>query len=166
MRSFLHHGKLRIVNRVYHPYWDWECFKAGMYEPMNKDELQRGIDLYRTFLSNNLRFYQTGSNMIRAWPNSCEQFLLSPSINRVAWIGQASLCFEYGVSRDARSGFMKLSQREQEEANGVATIILKEWRDAYEKRDRFIYKQMEMPRVPKGYSRRLPRRVTALKPCP
>lgn len=118
-------GKLKkivMIERVYHPYWDWECWKAGMY---TRHDVLNGKELYMEFLSDIARFNMALCRVILEWPLSCEHFLTDPNINRIAWLGQASMCIETGISRQYRSGFMLLSGRQQNEANNMAEIHLR-----------------------------------------
>lgn len=122
---FLIVGKLKkimTIRRIYHPYWDWECWKAGMYA--RRDSVD-GKEKYAEFLSDIPRFNLALCQVITKWPMSCEHFLTDPNINRIAWLGQASMCIETGISRQYRSGFMLLSGRQQNEANYMAEIHLR-----------------------------------------
>ena len=69
------------------------------------------------------------------WPVSCEQFLSNEEINRIAWLGQASMCIETRVPRVFRGGFRLLSNRQQSAANTLAMNFLNNW-ISNEKRNR------------------------------
>lgn len=117
------------MQRVFRPYWEWECFHAGMYEtlpppPMTGDEAK---EAYRAFLADLDRFDAAISKVFREWPKSCEQFLTNKSINRIAWIGQASMCIETGVPEVFKSGFALLNQDQMGAANGLAKKRLDQW---------------------------------------
>jgi hypothetical protein len=48
-------------------------------------------------------------------------------MNRIAWLGQASLCYALGIPLTFRGGFQLLSKEEQEIANKTALIYLNKW---------------------------------------
>lgn len=124
-------GKLKRVmkkiKQIYHPYWNWECFHAGMYATKSDIDMDTGREMYRQFLSNLDRFIASMYWVILSWPVSCEQFLTNPSINRIAWLGQASMCIDNGLPRKYKSGFMLLTYEQQNAANNAAEKVLIEW---------------------------------------
>ncbi len=118
-----------MKNRVYHPWWSWECYKAGFFstktpEGLDKDQAQ---EKYRDFLSSLPRFEAGIDRVMLEWPNSCEHNLTNPSINRIAWLGQSAMCIETGVPAVFRGGFKLLSEEQQRAADGVAERRLNEW---------------------------------------
>lgn len=115
------------MKRIYHPWHKWECYRAGFYATEGPhDALQR----YASFLRDTPRFESALSRVITEWPHSCEQFLSNESLNRIAWLGQASMCIETGIPARFRGGFKLLTQGEQIEANATANRFLQRWIDA------------------------------------
>lgn len=117
------------MNRIYHTWDKWECYPAGFYDDkpsngMKKDEAE---EFYREFLSDPDRFLKAGLKMIAEWKNSCEHYLTNEKMNRIAWIGQASVCFEAGIPCKYRGGFSLLTEGEQKMADRMALIILNKW---------------------------------------
>lgn len=114
--------------RIFHTYEKWECAKAGFYaskkDGMTSDECQRA---YATFLRDTEKFKKTGLRLIKEWKHSCEHYLTNKAMNRIAWIGQASVSLSEGIPSQFCSGFNLLSPKEQEEANNVALEILNKW---------------------------------------
>lgn len=140
------------VKRVYHHLNKWECLKFGMYD--DADRLGRSADeckkLYALFLSDLPRFEGAIKKVFSEWPLSCEHFLTNPNHNRIAWIGQSSMCIDSKVPCKFRAGFMLLCVKQREEANKVARIHLAEWlkeRKIYEsaQKNKGIFSQLEMP---------------------
>lgn len=81
---------------VYHPYWEWEDWNAGMWRRPSKDE-EDELTAKAVEFTGNAELY--GSFMIRVtqeWPNCCEQNLLNVSMNRRAWVGHAAACLAIG----------------------------------------------------------------------
>ena len=48
-------------------------------------------------------------------------------MNRIAWIGQAAMCYETGIPSIYCSGFNLLTEQQQDEANKVALKVLNKW---------------------------------------
>lgn len=112
--------------KINHPYWNWECWHAGMYAKNNL-HMDEGRLKYMEFLSDIPKFNLALCKVVLNWPLSCEHFLTDMNINRIAWLGQASMCIETGISRQYRSGFMLLSSQQQKEANSMAEIHLRNY---------------------------------------
>lgn len=126
-------SEVRIPNegkgdRIFHTYDKWECEKAGFYAPSfdgkTADECR---ELYREFLADSDRFRAAATNVINEWQHSCEHYLTNFAMNRIAWIGQAAMCYETGVPSRFCGGFNLLTPEQQEEANSVALDVLNDW---------------------------------------
>lgn len=119
-------------HRIFHPWWKWECYKAGFYStlpPTGKTKEQCKFE-YSQFLSDIELFTYAMEEVIEQWPNSCEQFLTNPNINKLAWLGQASMCIATGIPSTFKSGFFLLSQDHQKLANQAALDKLNEWQNS------------------------------------
>jgi ParB-like chromosome segregation protein Spo0J len=115
-------------NRVFHTYDKWECHKAGFYaqnvEGKTADECR---EAYRLFLSDLDGFRDAATAVISEWVMSCEHYLTNFAMNRIAWIGQAAMCYATGVPSKFCGGFNLLNDKQQEEANQVALDVLNDW---------------------------------------
>lgn len=116
-------------SRVFHTYESWECYKAGFYATvapggMKKDECE---EAYRTFLSDTQVFADALSHVIAEWKHSCEHYLTNGAMNRIAWLGQAGMCYATGVPSQFRSGFSLLTPEQQKAANECALEYLNKW---------------------------------------
>ena len=119
--------KPNTISRVYHPWWDWECYKAGFYKTTCEVNDAKAKEMYRDFLRD-LGAFSKGMNRVTTeWPNSCEQFLTNPSLNRIAWLGQSAMCISTGIPSCYRAGFKLLTAAEQASANGLAQEHLTWW---------------------------------------
>lgn len=112
--------------RIYHPWWKWECYKSNFFGDISVDVCIDG-DGYKEYLGNPRWFVNGIKRLFREWPYSCEHFLTNNSINRVAWIGQATVCLELGLSYKHRVGFKLLSDEQQVTANRLANYALNLW---------------------------------------
>ncbi len=115
-------------NRVFHTFDKWECHKAGFYngfkEGMTKEQCEQA---YCEFLSDIPRFSEALKKVISEWKNSCEHYLTNAAMNRIAWLGQASMCYATGVPSAFRSGYFLLTNQQKKDANQIAFEFLNEW---------------------------------------
>lgn len=120
--------------RIFHTFDKWECHKAGFYaskkEGMTAEQCEQE---YANFLSNDERFKEGLSGVINNWINSCEHYLTNKAMNRIAWLGQAAMCYSTGIPSKYCAGFNLLTNEQQEHANQVALEALNEWRKKYGK---------------------------------
>ena len=115
-------------NRIFHKYDKWECYKAGFYKTtmdgMTKPECEQA---YCDFLSDIPRFESALNHIISNWKYSCEHYLTNESMNRIAWLGQASMCHATGVPACFRGGYFLLTPEQQDRANRKAHEYLNKW---------------------------------------
>jgi len=118
------------VNRIYHTWDKWECYPAGFYEnhprdrELSDDECR---DRYSDFLRDIPQFEAGMERVLAEWPRSCEHYLTNENMNRLAWLGQASMCLVHGIPSIFRGGFTRLTVREQTAANHAALKYLNRW---------------------------------------
>jgi len=118
------------MKRIYHTWDKWECYPAGFYEnkPKNKELTDDQCrDMYAYFLRDIPMFEASMQSILEKWPNSCEHYLSNESMNRIAWLGQAAMCYAYGVPSVFRGGFNRMTSDEQERANQSALKYLNRW---------------------------------------
>lgn len=117
------------MNRVYHTWDKWECYPAGFYEdhPPKGMTATEAEDTYASLLRDIPAFEGALSRVLAEWPNSCEHYLSNENMNRIAWLGQASLCIARQVPSAFRGGFNKLTPEEQVLANEAALRALNQW---------------------------------------
>lgn len=117
------------MTRIYHPWDKWECYTFGFWNTTCPDrmETKEGIKIYREFLSSIPDFEAALKSVLNDWKFSCEHNLSNESMNRIAWLGQASVCHAHRIPSFCRSGFSKLSEDEQEAANNMALKYLNIW---------------------------------------
>ena len=118
------------MKRIYHTWERWECYPAGFYENKPKEPAltdDQCLRLYAALLRDLDAFRSAMDGVLQDWPNSCEHYLSNERMNRVAWLGQASLCYMLGIPNRYRGGFNLLSEEEQEAANLAALGYLNKW---------------------------------------
>ena len=80
------------MKQVFHPWTEWECYGAGMFDGETDLSPEEAKIAYAVFLRDIPRFQAAMDRVVREWPKSCEHFLTNENTNRVAWLGQASMC--------------------------------------------------------------------------
>lgn len=118
------------MERIYHTWDKWECFPAGFYNPKppaKEQTIEECRDAYATFLRDTPRFEAALNRVLSEWPHSCEHYLTNERMNRIAWLGQAAMCIETGVSKFFCGGYFKLTNAEQVEADKTALKALNKW---------------------------------------
>lgn len=115
-------------DRIFHTHDKWECHKAGFYAPSKEGmKAEQCEQMYCDFLKDSERFAKTLEHVITEWVHSCEHYLTNKAMNRIAWLGQAAMCYATGVPSVFCSGFNLLTQQEQDAANDVALTYLNKW---------------------------------------
>ena len=116
-------------NRIFHEWQDWECFPAGFYSdrPPTGMTIEECEEAYRQFLADLPRFEAALVRVISEWKNSCEHYLTNDKMNRLAWLGQASMCLETGISSRFCGGYNLLSKEQQRAADEKAFEYLNIW---------------------------------------
>lgn len=117
------------MTRIYHTWDKWECYRAGFFEDKPPKGMTRpdAVDAYATFLRDGARFADAAARVIAEWPMSCEHNLTNENMNRLAWIGQASMCLATGIPAAFRGGFNRLTEQAQYDADQVALRALNTW---------------------------------------
>ena len=138
------------MKRIWHPWTTWECFRAGFYETTFELPAEDAKRAYAEFLRDTPRFEAALKRVISEWPRSCEHFLSNESINRIAWLGQASMCIATRIPSVYRGGFKLLPNDEQRIANATAAKYLSKWLKEYAAhatQDREIHQDVEDARL-------------------
>lgn len=118
------------MERIYHRWENWECYPAGFFEEhppkgMSKEDCE---NTYRDFLSDINDFKRTMYKLIHKWKNSCEHNLTNERMNRIAWMGQAALCYKYGIPSKFRGGYNLLDDNQKLNADKAALEVINYWR--------------------------------------
>ena len=117
------------MKRIYHTYDKWECYPAGFYEDHCPDGMtqEQGEELYREFLSDPKRFGAALEGVIITWKNSCEHYLTNEKMNRIAWLGQASMAYAHRIPSSCRGGYNRLTEDQKIAADALALEYLNRW---------------------------------------
>lgn len=115
--------------RKLHTWEKWECYKNGFYAERCRDGLsqEEGEEIYKDFLSDLPRFRDALEIVISEWKYSCEHYLTNERMNRVAWLGQASVAQAMKIPSICRGGYHKLTESQKHDADGLALEYLNKW---------------------------------------
>lgn len=120
-------------NRIFHTFDKWECYKNGFYDTHKEGMTKEQCELeYARLLSDEQQFRSALNGVITEWIHSCEHYLTNSSMNRIAWLGQASLCYAKKIPSTFRGGFHLLSEQQQDKANRIAFEYLNKWLKEHE----------------------------------
>jgi ParB-like chromosome segregation protein Spo0J len=116
-------------DRIFHTFDKWECNKAGFYETkpprgMTADNCRA---YYRELLADISEFERILECVITEWKHSCEHYLTNSSMNRIAWLGQAALCYKHKIPSEFRGGYGLLTEQQQLDADEAALRALNNW---------------------------------------
>lgn len=116
------------TTRIFHTYDKWECHKAGFYESKKEGWThEQSKAEYIRILSNEAVFAEILEKLIVEWKYSCEHYLTNKSMNRIAWLGQAAVCYESGVPSKYSNSWFDLTEDQRNAANNVALKYLNMW---------------------------------------
>lgn len=114
--------------RVLHTWEKWECYQHGFYAESPTDMTQdEGEERYREFLADPSRFAAAMEVIISEWKHSCEHYLTNDRMNRIAWLGQASVAQAMRIPSCCRGGYHRLTEDQKQAADELALKYLNRW---------------------------------------
>lgn len=120
--------------RIFHTYDKWECAKSGFYASKKEGMTSEQCEIaYAEFLRDSERFANALECVTTEWKHSCEHYLTNRAMNRIAWLGQAAMCYATGVPSVFCSGFNLMTIEEQNKANDIALEYLNKWLERNER---------------------------------
>lgn len=118
----------RPLIRIWHPWWLWECFKAGFFGPYPKGmNQQQGEKLCKDFFLTEGLFEDSLKKVLSEWKYSCEHNLTCHSLNKIAWGGQAACCYLLGVPSSCRAGYNLLPKDVQLKMDTISEVLIRQW---------------------------------------
>jgi hypothetical protein len=115
--------------RILHTWEKWECYRHGFYAERCPAGMtaEDGEAAYHAFLADIARFEAALQTVTETWKFSCEHYLTNDRMNRVAWLGQASVAQALGIPSLCRGGYRRLTDDQQYAANMAAVKWLNRW---------------------------------------
>ena len=121
-------GNTNDPNRIFHTWDKWECYPAGFYESsLDGKKHEECEEIFKTTLSDQKLFGSILEKVIVEWKNSCEHYLTNKSMNRIAWLGQAAVCYHSRVPSRYAGCWFEIPEETRNEANETALIYLNKW---------------------------------------
>ena len=119
--------------RILHTWDKWECYRAGFYAERcpNGMKQEAGEEEYREFLSDLARFEAALQVVTSEWKYSTEHYLSNERMNRIAWLGQASVAQALGIPSGCRAGYQLLTEQQKYDADMMALKYLNRWLTAH-----------------------------------
>lgn len=119
------------MKRLFHPWDKWEDYAHNFYGGVKEYKKDNTLETYASLLQDIPRFEAALKIIIRDWKYSCEHNLTNESMNRIAYLGQASCALVYNVPHSVcMGGYNLLSDEEKKAADGMAEKYLKIWLEA------------------------------------
>ena len=116
------------MRREWAPYWEWEDWKAGMYEVPPSSDASRLAIVAAGLLSDSVAFNAAARQAVAAWPVAAAVNLTAVGSNRRSWVGQAACCYRSGVPELAtRLAWKTLTEPQKELANEVAEQVIRDY---------------------------------------
>lgn len=120
--------------RIFHTFEKWECHKSGFYasglDGMKAADCERG---FIGILTGDAVFRIALQGVLDNWPNSCEHYLTNKAMNRIAWLGQAAVCYTTHIPAKFSSAWEQLTPEQMARANETALEYLNKWREKYDR---------------------------------
>lgn len=123
---------IRVVNvddpeRIFHTYDKRECHKAWLYATKVDGKTQEECELdFSNFFKTPWLFKSVAQSVIKEWKHSCEHYLTNKCMNRIAWLWQASVCYQLRIPKKFSSWWSMLSDQEKEENDNIALDLINE----------------------------------------
>lgn len=123
------------MNRVWHPYTAWECYRNGMWDIVDSKSRSKMLKAAFNFTGDAELYGSWMMRVIKDWPITCEHHLTDTSSNRRAFIGHAATNLAIKVPEDiTRKAWGYLSKKQQDDANYKADLAIEAWERMYERR--------------------------------
>lgn len=119
--------QMKNTNRRFYPWYMWEHYWAGFFNSGENLDFTEAEKTYRNFFIEEGLFEKTIPKVFKEWPISCEHNLTNKSQNRVAWLGQACVCYHTSVPSKFKAAYSKLPFDIQKKNNDIALKWIKKW---------------------------------------
>ena len=120
------------MKQVYRPYWDWECYKNGMWNKVSKEEEQKLLKIAIDFTSDHSLYGSAMREVVYLWPCTMENHLTNKSINRRAFLGHCAVFYKFQIPEYiVRKAWRYLTDDQRKLADLEAEKTIKEWEIQY-----------------------------------
>lgn len=113
------------MEQKFHPFHLWEDYKHCFYDNCSGKVKEEKLKICVDFFNNNELVYEFMERVLKEWKYSCEHNLTNNSMNKIAYLGQASLALYCNVpSTVTMESWSMLSKNVQNQANEIAKQLL------------------------------------------
>lgn len=117
-----------LIDRYFCHYEQLEEYSHGMWRRPPAGDFSELVSDATSFMMDVGRFSEAMSSVCSDWTNSCKVNFTTPSVNPIAWLGQAAVCNAIGVPEACvRSAWGNLPFCVQQKANACAKAHISEW---------------------------------------
>lgn len=117
-----------MIKQVYTPYWEWECYKAGMWNKVGKEEEVIMIDKAISFTGNHIEYGEAMKDVVFKWNKTMVNHLTNKSINRRAFLGHCAVYYKLQIPEYiVRKAWKSLTDKQRILADSVANKTIKNW---------------------------------------
>ena len=117
-----------LIDRYFCHYEKLEEYQKGMWRRVPTRDFATTTSTARSFMMDVGRFSESMGVVVGTWSNSCKVAFTTPSINPIAWLGQAAVCEALGVPESAtRAAWGQLPLNIQLQANNAARLHIDGW---------------------------------------
>lgn len=121
------------LEQVYHPYNLWEDYKNGFYDNVSGKNKLLMIEKVVEFFTDPMQVEDIMFRVVSEWFYSCEHNLTNSSMNKIAYIGQASLAYLHQIpSTITMESWSKVPKEYQSKANDIAQKAYDRWLSEYD----------------------------------
>jgi hypothetical protein len=116
------------IKQKFIPYWNWECYKSGMWLKVDKITESEMLGEAIKFTSDHILYGRAMSEVIFKWVNSMDNFLTNKSINRKAYLGHCAVFYKKQIPEYiVRKAWKHLSDNQRVLANLEAEKNINKW---------------------------------------
>lgn len=116
------------MKQIFHHYSLWEDFKHGFYDNCSGELKEKNIKKAIDFFNNPKIVDKYMYLVVSTWKYSCEHNLTNPSMNKIAYLGQASLALYDRIPNTVTMhAWNLLNVNTQDTANKIAIKNIEIW---------------------------------------
>lgn len=121
------------MKRIFHSFDKWEDLRHNFYGGIMEYKKDNTLQLYADLLRDLSKFEAALQIITRDWTCSCEHNLTNESMNRIAYLGQASCALLHQVPHTvSMGGYNLLTIEEKSKADNMAEKYLNIWLEKHE----------------------------------
>lgn len=120
------------IERIYHPFNLWEDYEKGFYNNCSGQEKKEKIQLAVNLFCNTECLEVYMERVVKEWFYSCEHNLTNPSMNKIAYIGQAACALYASIPNTVTMEAWSLVPDEyKQKADEIAQRCINVWEDKH-----------------------------------